>query len=108
MRAYQHPTTKNFGDTLPLPILRHLGHQAERADRDETGKVVTVGSVMNVTRPGDWVWGTGVQHDRRYSAARTKFLAVRGPITRATSTTSTSPRCTETPHYSSRTCTTQT
>lgn len=83
MRAYQHPTTKNFGDTLPLPILRHLGHQVERADRDETGKVVTVGSVINVIRPGDWVWGTGVQHDRRYSAARTKFLAVRGPITRA-------------------------
>lgn len=83
MRAYQHPTTKNFGDTLPLPILRHLGNAVTRADRDDTGKVVSVGSVMNVIRPGDWVWGTGVQHDRRYSAARTTFLAVRGPITRA-------------------------
>lgn len=84
MRAYQHPTTKNFGDTLTLPLLRHFtGRGVERADKTELGKVVGVGSVMHCIRPGDVVWGTGVQEDRRYSAAKTEFLAVRGPISRA-------------------------
>jgi pyruvyltransferase len=84
MRAYQHPTTRNFGDVLPLPILEHVtGKRPRRADRSETGKVVSVGSVLPVMRPGDWVWGTGTQTDRRYSARETTFLAVRGPLTRA-------------------------
>lgn len=83
MRAYQHPTTKNFGDTLTLPLLRKLsGLPVERAEKTDGGKVVAVGSVMHCIRPGDVVWGTGVQEDRRYSAARTRFLAVRGPISR--------------------------
>jgi pyruvyltransferase len=82
--VYQHPTTKNFGDTLSLPILSHFaGRAVERADRDEAGKVLAVGSVMHCMRPDDVVWGTGVQEDRRYSGARTTFLAVRGPISRA-------------------------
>lgn len=84
MRAYQHPTTKNFGDTLTLPLLRHFtGLDVERADKADLGKIVGVGSVMHCIRPGDAVWGTGVQEDRRYSAAKTEFLAVRGPISRA-------------------------
>lgn len=84
MRAYQHPTTRNFGDVLPLPILQHVtGKRPVRAERSDTGKVVSVGSVMPVVRPGDTVWGTGTQTDRRYSARETTFLAVRGPLTRA-------------------------
>jgi hypothetical protein len=83
MRVYWHPTTKNFGDTITVPILEHLGFRCERADRAEGGKVVATGSIMNVLRPRDVVWGTGVQEDRRYRASTARFLAVRGPLTRA-------------------------
>lgn len=83
MRAYWHPTTQNFGDLLPPIVLRHLGYRPQRAHRSDSGKVITVGSVMNVLRPRDWVWGTGVQEDRRYRASTARILAVRGPITRS-------------------------
>jgi pyruvyltransferase len=83
MRAYWHPTTQNFGDTLTPAILRHLGYRPERADRNERGKVVAVGSIMNVLRGGDVVWGAGVQIDTRHVARTATFLAVRGPITRS-------------------------
>lgn len=83
MRTYWDPTTKNFGDTLTPVILRHLGFDLERVARDERGKVLAVGSVMNALRPGDVVWGTGVQHDRRFATRAATFLAVRGPLTRS-------------------------
>lgn len=84
MRAFQHPTTENFGDTLSLPILSHfVGRPVERADRSENGKVLAVGSILNAMRPGDVIWGAGVQEDRRYQAERSTFLAVRGPLTRS-------------------------
>lgn len=84
MLVYQHPTTKNFGDTLSLPILAGVtGRPVEGVDKGVTGKVLAVGSVMHCMRPDDYVWGTGVQEDRRYSGARTRFLAVRGPISRS-------------------------
>lgn len=93
MRVYQHPTTKNFGDTLSLPLLRHFAAgPVRRAEKTDTGKVVAVGSVMHYIRPGDVVWGTGVQEDRRYSAAQTRFVAVRGPISRAAIDNATVPR----------------
>lgn len=82
MRTYWDPDTKNFGDVLTPVILRHLGHELERVDRGVHGKVLAIGSVMNALRPGDVVWGTGVQHDRRYQSTAT-FLAVRGPLTRS-------------------------
>jgi len=84
MRAFQHPDTDNFGDTLSLPILSHfLGGPVELADRSENGKVLAVGSILNAMRPGDFVWGAGVQEDRRYQAEGATFLAVRGPLTRS-------------------------
>lgn len=83
MRTYWDPLATNFGDVLTPVILGHLGHHLERVDRNTTGKVLAVGSVMNALRPGDVVWGAGVQHDRRYKAEAATFLAVRGPITRS-------------------------
>lgn len=83
MRAYWNPDTKNFGDVLTPIILRHLGHEPGCVDRTARRKVLAVGSIMNALRPGDTVWGTGVQHDRRYTATTATFLAVRGPITRS-------------------------
>jgi pyruvyltransferase len=84
MRAFQHPNTDNFGDTLSLPILSHfVGRPVELADRSEHGKVLAVGSILNAMRSGDVVWGAGVQEDRRYLAEGATFLAVRGPLTRS-------------------------
>jgi pyruvyltransferase len=83
MRTYWNPKAKNFGDTLTPVILRHLGFELQHVDRSIHGKVLAVGSIMNALRPGDVVWGTGVQHDRRYAASKATFLAVRGPITRS-------------------------
>ena len=82
MRTYWDPDTKNFGDVLTPVILQHLGFELQRVNRGVAGKVLAIGSVMNALRPGDTVWGTGVQHDRRYESSGT-FLAVRGPITRS-------------------------
>lgn len=84
MRAFQHPTTDNFGDTISLPILSHfVGRPVELAERSEHGKVLAVGSILNAMRSGDVVWGAGVQEDRRYQAQGATFLAVRGPLTRS-------------------------
>lgn len=84
MRVFQHPDTDNFGDTLSLPILSHFaGRPVELAERNDRGKVLAVGSVITCMRPGDVVWGAGVQQDQRFSAERATFLAVRGPLTRS-------------------------
>ena len=83
MRVYWHPTTKNFGDVLTVPILRHLGFTLEHVERQTHGKVLATGSIMNCLRPHDTVWGTGVQLDHRYPAKTATFLAVRGPLTRS-------------------------
>jgi pyruvyltransferase len=83
MRTYWDPKTKNFGDVLTPVILQHLGFELERVERTVHGKVLGIGSVMNALRPGDTVWGTGVQHDRRYATDKATFLAVRGPLTRS-------------------------
>jgi len=84
MRVYQHPGTKNFGDTLSLPILSHFAAgPVELAERNERGKVLAVGSILTCMRPGDVIWGAGVQQDQRFRADGATFLAVRGPLTRA-------------------------
>jgi pyruvyltransferase len=84
MRVYEHPGTRNFGDTLSRPILSHfVGGAVELAERKERGKVLAVGSIMTCLRPGDFVWGTGVQEDQAFTATGATFLAVRGPITRS-------------------------
>lgn len=84
MRVFQSPTTKNFGDTLSVPILSHFrGVPVEPVDRGEHGKVLAVGSVITCLRAGDFVWGAGVQQDQRFRARQATFLAVRGPLTRS-------------------------
>jgi pyruvyltransferase len=84
MRVYQHPGTDNFGDTLSLPILSHFAAgPVELAERNERGKVLAVGSILTCMRPGDVIWGAGVQQDQRFQADGARFLAVRGPLTRS-------------------------
>lgn len=84
MRVYQHPGTENFGDTLSLPIVSHFaGRLAQLAERNDRGKVLAVGSILTCMRPGDVIWGAGVQQDQRFQADGATFLAVRGPLTRS-------------------------
>jgi pyruvyltransferase len=75
---------KNFGDTLGPIILGHFtGRKIEPAGRKETGKMLSVGSIMVALRENDVVWGTGTNRRTRIRAPRgVKFLAVRGPLTR--------------------------
>jgi pyruvyltransferase len=75
---------KNFGDTLTPPIIEFLtGSKPELAGRNDTGKLLAVGSIMIALRENDVVWGTGWNKRYQINAPRgVKFLAVRGPITR--------------------------
>ena len=86
MKAYWH-RSRNFGDTLtPVLVKAFLGEQAEFAPRTERGKLIGVGSVIVALRRRDVVWGTGsirAGHPKCIKQPpRSKFLAVRGPLTR--------------------------
>lgn len=83
IKAYWWPA-KNFGDTLTPIILEWvLGEKVEFAKRSDGGKLLAVGSVMIAARPNDVVWGTGSNRPGFfYNLQKTKFLAVRGPLTR--------------------------
>ncbi|MGM7698594.1 polysaccharide pyruvyl transferase family protein [Microbacterium sp. A84] len=85
------PRINNFGDLLGPLIINEIlsqeglanpvGHAAQR--------VLAVGSILGLARPGDAVWGTGVNgksidHEVRFEDVA--FTAVRGPLTRAWAT----------------------
>ena len=86
MKAFWHKT-KNFGDTLtPIILEKFLKTKIEFADREEKAKILAVGSVMTAVRENDVVWGTGQikKLEKPIKAPKgAKFLAVRGPLTRA-------------------------
>lgn len=75
----------NFGDTLTPIILEHFTKRKVRLmRRNDTGKLLGIGSIMVALRENDVVWGTGTNRDRKMRAPKgTKFVAVRGPITRS-------------------------
>lgn len=74
----------NAGDTLSKPILEFFGVDVKLVDRNEQGKLLAVGSVISALRKNDVVWGTGAMRDKKIVApAGVRFLAVRGPKTRA-------------------------
>ncbi|MFZ3032240.1 MAG: polysaccharide pyruvyl transferase family protein [Candidatus Moraniibacteriota bacterium] len=86
MRAYWHQS-RNFGDTLTPPIIHAiLGEDVEFALRNSGGKLIAIGSIIVALRRGDVVWGTGSiragQPGCIKQPPRSKFLAVRGPLTR--------------------------
>jgi pyruvyltransferase len=75
---------KNFGDTLTPIILEHFtGKKVELVKRNDTGKLVGIGSIMVAVRENDVVWGSGDNRGHTIKAPQgAKFLAVRGPLTR--------------------------
>lgn len=73
----------NFGDLIgPFLVERFAGAQASRAGT----RLLTVGSIMRMGRPGDVVWGTGVNGksldaDFAFGPGELDVRAVRGPLT---------------------------
>ncbi|GAA1943444.1 glycosyltransferase [Agromyces allii] len=76
----------NFGDLLgPLVMQRILAERVGRRDTGRARRVLSVGSVLHLSRPGDVVWGTGVNgkiDDQQFTPSL-DVRAVRGPYTRA-------------------------
>jgi pyruvyltransferase len=82
----------NFGDQLSKVIVEWISKKKVKlVDRDEEKKLVAVGSILDVAREGDIIWGTGI-HPSHYIRLKHYDLwrnpknldvrAVRGPITR--------------------------
>lgn len=84
MKAYWWPA-QNFGDTLTPHILAHfVNERVDHAERDDTRKLLAVGSILHLMQTNDVVWGSGLNKNRKIKAKPgVIFLAVRGPITRS-------------------------
>lgn len=86
MKAYWWTDGNNFGDMLSPELLEYAtGTRPTLAGRDDTHKVLAVGSIMAVLREGDTVWGAGWHRNNQttiHVPDGVRFLAVRGPLTR--------------------------
>lgn len=85
---------QNFGDELSLHITQAM---LDRSGTDPTRltrcddpcsyrtRLLAVGSILHLSRPGDIVWGSGINGKvsvSGYAFDRVDFRAVRGPLTR--------------------------
>lgn len=85
MKHFHWHNKNNFGDMLGPELVEWIaGKRPARAERGEQGKLLTVGSVAHLVRPGDVVWGAGWMRPevRAVDGSGVRFLAVRGPKTR--------------------------
>jgi pyruvyltransferase len=76
--------SNNFGDQLTHDVLEFfLKEEIKLADRNETGKLMGIGSIMTALRNNDVVWGSGSIRPAKIKGFKNvRFLAVRGPLTR--------------------------
>ena len=76
----------NFGDLIGPIIVAHLIEQRGLRQPEHTRRLLAVGSIMKLSRPGDTVWGTGVNGKSMDAGAAPDIdvRAVRGPRTRET------------------------
>jgi pyruvyltransferase len=75
----------NFGDALSPAVLRGMFKvRPVRAASSQGRKMLAIGSVLHHAQPGDVVFGTGSIREERHNGRGIRFLAVRGPQTRAT------------------------
>lgn len=74
----------NFGDLIGPVIVERIAAELNLIEPAETRRLVAVGSIMKLTRPGDVVWGTGVNGKSMDAGAAPALdvRAVRGPRTR--------------------------
>ncbi len=83
IKAYWYDKEKNFGDMLTPVVLSGLGIEFRKAERNETGKLLAIGSIIYAAREKDTLWGTGTMRDVVFNApAGLNVIAVRGPKTR--------------------------
>lgn len=78
----------NFGDLLGPVVCREVvtrrGLDFESATA--SGRILAAGSIMTMARPGDVIWGTGVNGkllDEEHDYSGLDVRAVRGPLTRS-------------------------
>lgn len=85
LRAHWYIGVPNFGDQLSPEILHHVaGREPVWVSNIFQGKVLALGSIAASARPGDVVWGAGALKDQPLDGRGVRYLAVRGPLTRAT------------------------
>jgi pyruvyltransferase len=79
---FHHRT--NFGDLLAPVVIEHVcGMRPLRVYGRQSGRLLTVGSVVQLSQPGDVIWGAGLISDNDFDGRGRTWLAVRGPRTRA-------------------------
>jgi pyruvyltransferase len=77
----------NFGDLIGPYIVRTLLRRAGIDHRRpvRSARLLTAGSIMHFARPGDVIWGSGINGkklDAGYAPGGLDIRAVRGPLTR--------------------------
>jgi pyruvyltransferase len=81
----------NFGDILsPIIIKKMFGYDVRHCERNTTNKMLAIGSVLQLAKTGDIVWGTGfigsglpkAEEFKLRPPKHLKVFAVRGPKTR--------------------------
>lgn len=75
---------QNFGDTLTPVVFGHFARQPwERARRNDTGKILGIGSILWALREDDVVLGSGALLPESIHVPKSaRFVQVRGPLTR--------------------------
>lgn len=79
------PVAPNFGDLLSPWLIEKMTGRPVTKPVDGEPSYVSIGSIIKRVRPGSLVWGTGSfgQESREEFQKNAKYLAVRGPLTRA-------------------------
>ena len=75
----------NLGDALSPVILEHFTeHKPELASSDESGKLLLVGSLLDIVKDNDTICGIGSNKPNFTLEANDtmRFISVRGPLTR--------------------------
>ena len=82
--VYWFNNRTNFGDMLAPVVLRALGGVDPMwVEPARKGKLLAIGSILHALQPGDVVWGSGSIRRKRIRVPGIRYLAVRGPLTKA-------------------------
>jgi pyruvyltransferase len=74
----------NFGDLIGPMLVARIVADEGLIEQTERRRLLTVGSIMHFAKPGDTVWGTGINPKvDRPPAKPLDVRAVRGPVTQA-------------------------
>lgn len=78
----------NMGDELSRSIVTSilaLEGKSLLSKRTTAGRLLAIGSIIHFSKPGDTIWGSGINGKRPHDSLNTnglRFSAVRGPFTR--------------------------